>query len=77
LQRNGANVAAGDTHVDSISSGVLAGSTVLTISIHATLKLNKGDQITIVFSNGGVYDNNNRYITHFVGSLLEEELVIS
>jgi len=76
LQRNGASVAAGDTHVDTNSSGVLGGSTVLTVLIHATLKLNKADQIAIVLSYGGVYDDS-RYITHFTGSLLEEELVVS
>jgi len=76
LQRNGANAAVGDTHVDTNSSGVLVPSTVVTVSIHATLKLSKGDQITIVFGKGGVYDNPN-YATHFTGSLLEEELVIS
>jgi len=76
MQRNGANVAYGDTHVDTKSSGVLNTSTVVTVSIHTTLKLNKGDQITIVFTTGGVYDDST-YKTHFTGSLLEEELVIS
>jgi len=76
LQRNGAKVAIGDTHVDSTSSGVLGGGTVLTVSIHTTLKLNKGDQITIVFITGGVYGSPD-YSTQFTGSLLEEELVVS
>jgi len=76
LQRNGATVAMGDTHVDTNSSGVLVPSTVVTVSIHATLKLSKGDQITIVLAIGGIYDDGG-YKTHFTGSLLEEELTIS
>jgi len=72
LERNGANVAYGDTH---INDGTITDALV-TVSIQATLKLNKGDQITIVFTKGGVYDDY-RYGTHFTGSLVEEELVIS
>jgi len=76
LQRNGSHVVAGDTHIDTNSSGVLNGGTVVTVSIHTTLKLNKGDQITIVFNNGEVYGSS-FHATQFTGSLIEEELVIS
>ncbi len=71
LRRNGANVAMGDTHVSSSSAGALTVSVV-----HATLKLNAGDQIAIVLTNGQVFDSTS-YSTQFTGSLLEEELVIS
>ncbi len=72
LQRNGANVAVGDTHID---GGTLIGA-IVTVSIHATLKLSVGDQITIAWIAGEIYDNGN-YNTQFVGSLLQEDLVIS
>jgi len=70
LRRNGESVAIGDTHVSSSSAGAL------TVSVHATLKLNARDQITIVLTDGQVYDSTS-YSTQFTGSLLEEELVIS
>ena len=53
-----------------------AGS-VISISIHTTLKLNKGDQISIVLTNGQIYDDTFYYSTQFTGTLLEEELIIS
>jgi len=69
LRQNGASVAIGDTHISSSSSGAL------TVSVHATLKLNAGDQITVVLTNGQVFDSTS-YSTQFTGSLLEEELAI-
>jgi len=71
LQRNGTNVVMGDTHVSSSSGGSL------TVSVHAALKLNAGDQITIVLAVGRVFGTTSYYTTQFTGSLLEEELVIS
>jgi len=47
----------------------------LTVSVHATLKLNSGDQIPIVIFTGQVFDSTS-YGTQFTGSLLEDDLVI-
>ncbi len=47
----------------------------LTATLHSTLKLEMGDQISLIITNGAVYDDP-AHITHFSGFLLEEELVI-
>jgi len=70
LQRNGSKVTYGDSRLNGATGGYV------TISLHATLKLNAGDQITIVLTSGAIssgYDGG----TQFMGSLLEEDLVIS
>jgi len=72
LQRNGANVAIGYSR-----NGITPTSgTYSTLSVHATLKLSKGDTITIRHVEGVMHSNGNSY-TQFTGSLLEEDLVIS
>jgi len=71
LQRNGGSVAEGSSYIYGATSGT--GSTV---SVHGTLKLNKGDTITIRHTGGTIFsDSYSR--TQFTGSLLEEDLVIS
>ena len=44
-----------------------------TYSLHSTLNLKIGDQITIMLGTGAIYDN--MIYTHFVGVLLEEDLI--
>jgi len=72
LQRNGVAVAIGYSR-----NGITATSATLsTLSVHGTLKLIKGDTITIRHVEGTIISNVNSY-TQFTGSLLEEDLVIS
>jgi len=71
LQRNGVNVAIGY----SLISGA-ARNTYSAFSIHATMKLDKGDTITISHFEGIIFSNGNSHI-QFTGSLLEEDLVIA
>jgi len=70
LKRNGVAVSSGYSYVNDATSGKL------TFSTEATLKLNVGDQITIFLWNGAIFSNGGSF-THFKGSLLEEDLVIS
>ena len=44
-----------------------------TYSLQSTLNLIVGDQITIMLTSGAIYDN--MFYTHFVGVLLEEDLI--
>ena len=71
LQQNGANVAGG---YSKINGAIL--NTWATVSVHGTLKLNKGDTITINHVDGVIYSSSNSH-TQFTGSLLEEDLAIS
>jgi len=71
LQRNGVDVAEVYSSIKGATSG-----TESTVSVHGTLKLNKGDTITIRHV-GGTIDSLSGSHTQFTGSLLEEELVIS
>ena len=71
LQRNGANVAEGFSRINGATSSTLA-----TLSVHGTLKLNKGDTITIYHYKGTIYSDG-AIDFHFTGTLLEEDLVIS
>jgi len=70
LKRNGVSVSGGYSNVYAATYGYI------TISTDATLKLNVGDQITIYFFGGSIFSNVLGF-THFKGSLLEEDLVIS
>jgi len=70
LQRNGAHVAIGYSDI----YGALK-KTYATLSVHATLRLDKGDTITIRHDAGTIFSNDNSH-TLFTGSLLEEDLVI-
>lgn len=73
LNRNGIPVATSHNHVNGVPA-----FTHLTAPVHATLKLNVGDQITIMFTSGGIIGNTNGYQwNQFLGSLLEEDLIIS
>jgi len=72
LQRNGANFALGTTNI----VGATSPYTESTVSVHGTLKLNKGDTITIRFNLGTIYSNSLSW-TQFTGSLIEEDLVIA
>lgn len=72
LRLNGGSIGHGN-------SGVSGADGFFTVSIHATLKLKIGDQITLVLdgvNGGGFYDEPNHRYTHFTGILLEEDLVI-
>jgi len=72
LQRNGVDVARGFSQI----TGAISGVTYLTISVHGTLKLNKGDTITIRHIEGTIYSDGANHI-HLTGSLLEEDLLVS
>jgi len=71
LQQNGADVARGLTQIHGATTG-----TYSTLSVHGTLKLNKGDKITIRHGGGTIYSESTSHI-QFTGSLLEEDLVVS
>jgi len=71
LQRNNVDVAAGFSNTIGATSGTRS-----TLSVHGTLKLNKGDTITIRHHSGVIYADIYNQI-QFTGSLLEEDLVIS
>ncbi len=72
LQRNSVDVVVGHSQIN----GANTEDTHPAFSIHATLKLNKGDTITIRHVIGIIFSNGNSHI-QFTGSLLEEDLVIS
>jgi len=60
--------------VKATSTSVVRG---VTISLECTLKLKKGDNVDIRKGFNGVFeDNNSEHLTHFSGSLLEEDLEI-
>jgi len=63
--------AIGSTHGNTFTS-----SAPLSSSIHASLKLKVGDELTFVLGGGALFDNGD-YKTQFTGILLEEDLVIS
>jgi len=71
LQRNGAIVAGGYSIISGASS-----NTFSTIYVQATLKLNKGDTIVIRHSGGVIHSSSDMHV-QFVGTLIEEDLVIS
>jgi len=73
LQRNGENVGRGLSLIGATPTTQITYSTV---SVHGTLKLNKGDTIRIVHVGGTIFSDSYSP-TQFTGSLLEEELVIS
>jgi len=70
LQKNNVDVAEGYSNTLGATSGYP------TFSVHATLKLNKGDTISIRLGAGTVHSYTSSH-TQFTGSLLEEDLVIS
>ena len=48
-----------------------------TVSLECTLKLKKGDNVDVKKGQyGGFEDNNSEHLTHFSGSLLDEDLAI-
>lgn len=46
-----------------------------TFSLQSTLDLAKGNQIRLLLLEGAIHDDKNRIYTHFVGQLLEEEII--
>lgn len=46
-----------------------------TFALESTLKLQKGDRITLLLSRGEIWDNMN-HATHFNGWMLEEDLIM-
>jgi hypothetical protein len=46
-----------------------------TYSLQSTLELAKGNQIRLMLLEGAIHDDKNRIYTHFVGQLLEEEIL--
>jgi len=72
LNKNGVIVAFGDSHLDPAA----ATPGHVTVTVLATLKLNVNDKITIVLSEGTLSGTNDVDL-QFVGSLLEEDHVIS
>ena len=72
LERNGAFVASGIARINGATAGAWS-----TLSVHATLKLNKGDTIKIYQDGVGTIYSGGGSDTHFTGSLLEEDLVVS
>jgi len=71
LQQNGVDVAQGHSVIYGATS-----NTVSVIFVEATLKLKKGDAITIRHVAGTIASASTNQI-QFTGSLLEEDLVIS
>jgi len=71
LQRNSANVAMGYSVINGATSYTSA-----VVSVEATLKLDKGDTIRIYHKEGTLVSNGNNHV-QFMGSLIEEDLVIS
>ena len=60
--------------IKTTSTSVVGG---VTISLECTLKLKKGDNVDVKKGQNGVFeDNNSEHLTHFSGSLLEEDLTI-
>ena len=70
LQRNGANIAFGHSGIIGATDGYS------TLSVHATLKLNKGDKITVNHNGGTIYSDSS-FDIHYTGFLLDEDLVIN
>ncbi len=46
-----------------------------TYSLQSTLELAKGNQIRLLLADGAIYDAKHRIYSHFVGQLLEEEIL--
>lgn len=58
--------------VKATSTTVIAG---VTVSLECTLRLKKGDQVDVKKGPKGIFDDNNiEHLTHFSGTLLEEDL---
>jgi len=70
LEKNGVFIAQGYSRINGATGGFS------THSVHATLKLNKGDTITIRHVEGTIFSDGS-FDVHYTGSLLEEELVIT
>jgi len=71
IQKNNVDFAQGYSAINGATS-----NTYPTFSVHATVKLNKGDTISIRLDSGTVYSYPTSQ-TEFTGSLIEEDLVIS
>ncbi len=62
---------------NNVGTAPMHSSSFFTASIHATLKLKLGDEITLVLISGVLQEFKDEYLTQFTGMLLEEDLVIS
>ena len=71
LQLNGNTIGIATSNTEQ-----LGGKAFLTISLHASLKLKKGDRINIYKESGSLRDNEKHY-THFFGWLVEEDLILA
>lgn len=71
LNRNDITIERGYSSVIDAKEGFLI------VSLHATVKLNIGERITIVLTGGSLYSFPAYRDTQFMGSLLEEDLVIT
>jgi len=71
LQRNSLDVASGYSSIEGAKPGTRS-----TVFVQATLKLSMGDTISIQHKAGATYSTDSNDI-QFVGSLIEEDLVIS
>lgn len=60
-----------------IATAYSSGGNFETFALDATLKLGEGDEIRLFLMEGAIYEypTTNEHFTHFVGILLEEELV--
>ena len=72
-------VNAATTHVDIHLNGVMMGSsygtaTYETYSLDSIVDLKVGDIVTLILRDGSVHDSGQQF-THFVGVLLEEDLI--
>ena len=70
LQLNGKNIGVGTSNSEQLS-----GRLFLTISMHASLRLKKGDKINLYKHNGAIRDTEAHY-THFSGWLVEEDMTL-
>jgi len=58
--------------IKATSTAVFGG---ITLSIECTLKLKRGDQVDVKKGRHGTFEDNNiEHLTHFSGSLLEEDI---
>jgi len=70
LQLNGNNIGLATSNTEQ-----LGGKAFLTLSLHSSLKLKKGDRINM-FKQGGILHDHGDHFTHFFGWLVEEDLTL-
>jgi len=70
LQLNGNNIGVATSNTEQYG-----GKAYLTISMHSSLRLKKGDRINLYKHRGALRDSESRY-THFSGWLVEEDMTL-